>query len=131
MSLEDWKVYYVYNCKHTTPPKNKYVLTFKYQKGQYLGLFINSKMTRFASTNRRIRPCIVKVKAISNPFLKYASYINCESVHIYDDSELIHLKGHVCEVTQSHVVKAIMACPTMQLKWKGFLLDRYPINDFL
>lgn len=131
MSLEDWKVYYVYNCKNTTPPKNKYVITFKYQKYQYLGLFINSKLTKFASTNKRIKPCIVKIESKSNPFLKYDSYINCENVYMYEASELVHFKGRICEVTQNNLVKAIVACPTMQLKWKKFLLGRYPLNDFL
>jgi|SRR5699024_3308131 len=124
MNGDSWKVYYVLNCRHTTPPKNKYVITFKHSNEVYLGIFINSSITDFARRSNHIRPCIVEILEETNPYLHYDSYVNCSSVYRYTIDELVQHVGYVSEDAQMEVKKAITQCPSMKLKWKTSILDK-------
>lgn len=124
MSSNSWKVYYIRNCRHTTPPKNKYVITFKHSNEIYLGLFINSRMTDFAKRNNHIRPCIAEIKQETNTFLYYDSFVNCADVYLYSMEDLIQFEGLVSQEDQVEIKKAITRCPVMKFKWKTSILDK-------
>lgn len=123
MSADSWKVYYVRNCRHTTPPKNKYVITFKHSNDIYLGIFINSQMTDFAKRSNHIKPCIAQIKQETDTFLAHDSFVNCADVYTYSIEDLIQFEGYVSQEAQVEIKKAITRCPVMKFKWKTSILD--------
>ena len=125
MSLvSDWSVFYVYNCRHTNPPKNKYTVIFTVPDG-FLGFLINSEINPFIRNKSYLMACIADIKRSTNGFLHHDSYVDCRQMFVFDDGELIHHVGQVCQATKTNIIKAVIACPVLELKYKNMILKRY------
>lgn len=124
MSLADWSVYYIYNCRHTDPPKNKFAVIFLFPNN-YLGFLINSEIHPFIQRRNYLLPCIAKIKQATNPFLTHDSFTDCREMLGFNSGELVDHRGGVCDTTKQNIIKAVMACPVLELKYKNPLLERY------
>lgn len=124
MSYSDWSVYYIYNCRDTTPPKNKFSVIFNFNDGLF-DFLINSEISSFVKNRKYLLPCISDIQAASNDFLEYDSFIDCREIFDFSIDELVHHKGEVSDETQQNIIKAVTACPVLELKFKNPLLSRY------
>lgn len=124
MSVSDWSVYYIYNSVHTNPPKNKYAVIFDMIDGYY-GFFINSEIHPFILKRSHLLPCIAGISKSSNNWLDYDSYIDCSKMFDFNFGELVTKMGEVSSDTKTNIINAIIACPTLELKYKNHLLQYY------
>lgn len=124
MSVSDWSVYYIYDCEHTMPPKNKYVVIFGMFDGYY-GFFINSEIHPFILKRSHLLPCIADILESSNNWLDHDSYINCGEMFNFGSGELVTKRGVVSSDAKTNIINAVIACPTLELKYKNHLLQNY------
>jgi len=124
VTFSDWSVYLIYNCRHTKPPKNKYSVIFNFPVGFY-GFLINSEIHPFIQKRNHLLPCIADIFCKTNNFLQHDSFIDCREMFDFDAGEIKLYKGEVCEQTKQNIIKAVTACPALELKYKNHLLGKY------
>jgi hypothetical protein len=82
-----WHIYHVKNCRHTTPPKNKYVAIVCSSPNPY-GFLINTKISSFVRRRPALLNSQVRVSAERYSFLGHDSYINCGQLLSFKRNEL-------------------------------------------
>ena len=99
--ISPWYIYRVKKCRHTTPPKDKYVAIVCFNPNPY-GFLINSKITPFIQKNPDLLSSQVSITAERYGFLKHDSYINCSQIFSFKSGEL-----HDVQDIQSNTRKQI------------------------
>ena len=116
----NWRVYRVENCPGVTPPKAKFLVVFEFEI-DVRGFLINSNLHAIL-TQAHMQPCVARINHSTNQFLEYDSFIDCSKLvrlgvqHLYDH------KGSVCEQTKKNIIKAVTACPVLNLSEKKVIL---------
>jgi len=87
-----WHIYRVNNCRHTTPPKDKYVVIVCLNPNPY-GFLINSEVSSFVRSRPELLSSQVRVTAAKYGFLKHDSYINCGQLFSFKSGELHSVQG--------------------------------------
>jgi hypothetical protein len=82
-----WHIYRVDNCRHTTPPKSKYVAVVCLNPNPY-GFLINSKISQFIKNRPALLSSQVAIAAERYGFLQHDSYINCARLFPFRSGEL-------------------------------------------
>lgn len=85
--IAPWHIYHVKNCRHTTPPKNKYVVIVCFNPNPY-GFLINSEIAPFIQKRPDLLSSQVPITAKRYGFLNHNSYINCGQLFSFKKSYL-------------------------------------------
>ena len=99
--IAPWHIYHVKNCRHTTPPKNKYVVIVCLNPNPY-GFLINSEIAPFIQKRPNLLSCQVSITAERYGFLDHNSYVNCGQLFSFKSSEL-----HGVQDVQNNTRRAI------------------------
>lgn len=119
----DWKVYLVENCPIIE--KAKFLIVFEFPDG-FRGFLINSKHHKLLQKNFN-KVCVVSIKADSNPYLEYDSFVDCSKMIPLEIHHLYLHKGDVCEETKANIINSILACPVLEQRHKTHLLKVHSI----
>lgn len=124
---------FLLQCTLCDPPKPKF---FVVAQASPLRMFlINSKLTSFAMGQPAIVAASPLIRAESNPFLRYDSYVACNHLsHEYSSERLGALlaenpsirKGHLCPLAKASVAGALRM---NELIARKYLRDLRPIWD--
>jgi len=124
---------FLLQCTLCNPPKPKY---FVVAQADPLRLFlINSELTSFALGKPAIVAASPMIRAATNPFLVYDSYVACDHLsHEYSlealamllDREPVRRKGHLCPAAKAAVAAALRMNELIPRK---YLKDLRPIWD--
>lgn len=127
VDIKSWYVYFVPNCKHTTPIKDKFVV-IAYIDQNPMGFFINSRITNWIQNRQNLLICVPSIPAADHSFLKHDSYVDCQSIYEFLPQDVDHNIGVVSEKTKSDLLDAIHACPKLERKYKKLILSNegYP-----
>lgn len=85
--IAPWHIYHVKNCRHTNPPKNKYVVIVCFNPNPY-GFLINSEIAPFIQKRPALQSSQVPITTEKYGFLKHDSYINCGQLFSFKRSDL-------------------------------------------
>jgi hypothetical protein len=119
-----WHLYFVQNCRHTRPaPKNKFVVIV-HTDNAALGCLINSNLTNWLRNNPHMLVCEVNILASEHSALSYDSYVDCQDLYPFLDSELTSDRGVVSQQARIDILNAIAKCPTIATKHKNAILTR-------
>lgn len=120
LSPRQWEVFHVNNCRHTNPPKDKFVVLACFENDWY-GFFINSKIVPFFQYNTRLLPCVVKMSAVDYPFLDHDSYLCCNEIKPYTIRELHDFRDTLLPKTITAVLDAVRNCPSLRPHYKRLI----------
>ncbi len=118
--IQAWQVYFIYNCRLTDPPKDKFVIITCFNPNP-CGFFINTELTQFTKNSPRLRPCHILIAAIEHPFLQYDSWVDCQDVKSFQEAELFSLRGTVSASTKQAVLNAVEICPVLRRRFKNLI----------
>jgi hypothetical protein len=121
ISFRQLQVYHIINCRHSTPPKNKYVV-IACEDGDWHGFFINSQINQFVHRRPRLLPCVAQIFADDHHFLRHDSYVNCKDIYEFVPSELTDLKGVLSPIAIQDVQNAVRLCPVLRPHYKSLIL---------
>ena len=82
-----WHIYHVKNCRHTSPPKNKYVALVCFHPNPH-GFLINSEVSAYIKKRPELLNSQVLVTSERYGFLGRNSYINCGRLFSFKRSDL-------------------------------------------
>jgi len=119
--IAQWCVYHVSQCRHTIPPKNKYVLIACLEDINAWCFFINSEVNQFIKKRPALYPCMVPIKAAEHSFLRYDSWIDCSSIYDFARHELISHVGTLSDSCAKTVVARSQECKVLQRQFKDMI----------
>ena len=122
MTVKLWDVYRVPNCRHSDPPKDKFVVIACFDPGAH-GFFINSEVNAYYRLVKQ-EHCFGSIPASRHPFLRYDSFIDCTTLFPYLDAELVDLVGRLSAEAQSNVRKSVQACKILKRRYKDLILNQ-------
>jgi hypothetical protein len=99
--ISTWRIYHINQCRHTTPPKPKYVAIVCLNPNPY-GFLINSEISPFIKHSPALLSSQVAIAAERYGFLQHDSYINCGQLYSFKSGEL-----HSVPDVQNNTRKAI------------------------
>jgi len=99
--ISHWHIYHVNTCRHTTPPKGKYVAIVCLNPNPY-GFLINSEISQFIQNKPAMLSSQVAIAAERYGFLDHHSYINCAQLFSFRSGEL-----HSIQDIQNNTRRAI------------------------
>jgi hypothetical protein len=85
--ISPWHIYRVDNCRHTIPPKSKYVAVVCLNPNPY-GFLINSKISQFIKDRPALLSSQVAIAVQRYGFLDHDSYIDCARLFSFKSAEL-------------------------------------------
>jgi hypothetical protein len=118
-----WHIYFVKNCAHTTPIKDKFVLIVFLGKNPR-GFLINSNITNWIRKRPHLLACEAPILAAEHPFLKHDSCVDCHELYEFFEWELDKNMGKVSEQAKASVLTAIQLCPSIERRYKNVILRR-------
>ncbi|MDD9884664.1 MAG: hypothetical protein OXU62_09065 [Gammaproteobacteria bacterium] len=118
--IGEWDVFWVPQCRHFKPVKDKFVVVVAAQP-RPLGLFINSSIPRFLRENQHRMKCYAAISAEEHRFLSHHSYIACDRLFPFTLQELTGKKGFLSPAARRQVKNAAQKCPVLEKKQKIFI----------
>ena len=82
-----WFIYHTSICRHTSPPKPKYIAIVCLNPNPY-GFLINSRIHPFIQTHPNLLSHQVSIAADKYGFLTHDSFIDCSRILSFKESEL-------------------------------------------
>lgn len=114
MTMQQWQVYYVPNCRHALPsPKNKYIVVAHIDIGIPHGFFINSNVNAYVRKNNNLFPCQAQILSTEHTFLSHDSWVDCQHLYEFTVSELTNLQGTLSDAAINYVLAAVQRCPVL------------------
>ena len=116
-----WQVYHVSNCRHTHPPKNKYVFIVC-KDMDFMGFLVNSDLSNFILKRPDLLMCQVPLSASDYGFLSHNSYLDCGQLYSFDDAVLVISISNINTKTRSVIKTAVSKAKTIAPRYKGLIL---------
>jgi hypothetical protein len=82
-----WYIYRTDLCRHTTPPKRKYIAIVCLNPNPY-GFLINSRISPFIQSREKLLAHQISVTADKYGFLDHNSFIDCSQIFSFKEGEL-------------------------------------------
>jgi GH43 family beta-xylosidase len=123
-----WHVYYVHNCRYTTPRKHKYVVPVCKNADAdnvYMGFLINSQMTDFAKKNPELKDCHAFIDTvITRQYgLDHNSFLSCANLYEFPQKELTIYKFPLLETTKKIALRTIHRCTLIDRIYQRVILE--------
>lgn len=117
-----WYIYHVKNCRHAKPaPKDKFVVIV-HKDPEPWGFFINTGIRPFVQNQPEMLACQVSIKATDYKYLDHNSYVDCNDLYLFKDTDLTDAKGPVNKKTKADIKKAIAVSKTIVVRHKKLIL---------
>lgn len=113
--IKTWNIYFAPKCRLTRPPKDKFVVVAYIDVDVIYGFFINSKINPFITENN-LEMCESIITQSDHSFLDYDSHVDCHEIYRFDADDLENHLSKVSENIKEEILKAVKACPTLEIK---------------
>ena len=118
-----WRFYFVANCRHARPkPKDKFS-TIVCKDGCCMGFLVNTQIHPFILGKPELKACQVEIKAADYKFLNHNSYIDCNELYPFIDSELTAQRDFVNSKTKAGIKNAAKISPMLTGHQKKIISD--------
>ena len=117
-----WRVYRVRNCRHTHPPKAKFVVIVC-RDVEYMGFLVNSTINQFIVKKPYLLECQVTLSKSDYGFLFRDSYLDCGRIYSFDDAELIIGLELINDKTKTEIKNAVSKAKTVAKRYQKLILD--------
>ena len=87
-----WHIYRVNKCRHTAPPKGKYVAVVCANPNPH-GFLVNTEIANFIKNRPAFLASPVSINATRYSFLKHNSYVDCSRIFSFKSGELHSVQG--------------------------------------
>jgi hypothetical protein len=94
MAVEVWNIYFCPQCQNANPPKDKYVIVACFDE-QPMGFFINSNINQWLQNRPYMLVCEAPILHIEHAVLRYDSWVDCQGIYRFEESELTNHLGTV------------------------------------
>jgi hypothetical protein len=125
--IKPWSIYFIPNCAHTDPPKDKYAVIACIDKNP-MGFLINSRITPWLQKHHGLLVCDPQIRASEHSFLKHDSFVDCQMIYEFFDWEIERKVGLISKQAKADILKAIHDCPSLERRYKKLILsnENYP-----
>lgn len=117
-----WRIYRIKNCRHTNPPKEKFVVIVC-KDAEYMGFLINSAINQFISKRPHMLECQVILSESDYGFLFHESYLDCARIYAFEDAELFSGLELVNDKTKAEIKAAVSKAKTIEKRYQNLILD--------
>lgn len=111
-----WSVYHLF-CRHTHPPKNKFVAIVCHE-AEPMGFVINSRLNPFTQKRSHLLACHAPLLQNDHNFLAYDSWLDCQMAFPFETAELTDHRGVIHISARAVVLKAVNACAVLPVRHK-------------
>jgi hypothetical protein len=117
-----WRVYRIKKCRHTSPPKPKFVVIVCKDK-EYMGFLINSEISQFISNKPYMLACQITLTKAEYHFLFQESYLDCAQLFPFKDSELVIGLEVISDKTKAEIKKVVSKAKTITKHQRDLILN--------
>lgn len=118
-----WRIYFVPNCCHITPPHDKLVIIVA-KSPKPIGFFINTDIPAFIKNKQDLLVCQVPVLALDYECLQHKSYINCAKLLYFKESELTQPRDFIKIKTKNEIKTAVSSAITIEPNIRKLILSK-------
>lgn len=119
-----WTIYYISNCRQARPvPKPKFVAIVCFDF-QFMGFLINSHIHPYIQARTHLLVGQALVDAASHPFLNANSYVDCNELYEFENSDLgvENFRGPVSVLAKAAIQKAVSSSRTITPRHRKLIL---------
>jgi hypothetical protein len=116
-----WRIYRIKKCRHTHPPKDKFIVIVCIDF-ECMGFLINSEINRFTANKPDLLQCQVLVKKEEYHFLFRDSYLDCARLYPFSNDELIIGLEMVSAKTKEEIKNAVSKAKTIAKRYVKLIL---------
>lgn len=116
-----WCVFWVKQCIHTKPPKDKWVVIVCID-GICKGFFINKGINYFVKEHPSLLASQVLIKKDDYGFLFQDSYIDCQKLYDFDYDDLDSGRGKLLAKTIKDIKKVVNNSETLEKRHINMIL---------
>ena len=117
MKLAAWDIFWVQNCRHSTPPKDKFVLIVS-TTPRILGFFINSNPPRNLDPDSKAANCYAGISETDTEprFFSHSGVVGCDQLFEYERGELpaSARRGVLAPSARQRVRDSAQKCPRLK-----------------
>jgi len=117
-----WRVYRVKNCRHTNPPKDKFIVIVCIDV-ECMGFLINSTISAFILKKPYMAECQVALSKSDYGFLFHDSYLDCAQIYAFKYAELIVGLGLVNDKTKAEIKTVVSKAKTIEKRYQELILN--------
>lgn len=117
-----WRVYRIKKCRHTSPPKPKFVIIVCKDE-EYLGFLINSDISQFILNRPNMLACQITLTKAEYHFLFQESYLDCAQLFPFSDNELIIGLEIISDKTKTEIKEIVSKSKTITKYHKELILN--------
>jgi hypothetical protein len=117
-----WRIYRVKNCRHTHPPKDKFILVVCHDK-EFMAFLINSEINQFIVKRPHLLASQILFKRAEHGFLFHDSYLDCSRIYPFSDSDLNVGLEIVDEQTKIEIRNAVSESKTIELRYMKLIIS--------
>jgi hypothetical protein len=119
-----WHVFLVRECRHTNPPKPKYVVIVYVDETQAWGFLVNSIIAPFIKNDPELLACEAEILLKGHRWLRYDSSVDCRLIFPFSDDELDFDQGRVTTKARADILDAVERCEVLEEKYQQAILER-------
>lgn len=120
-----WHVFLARECRHTNPPKSKYVIVVHVDDDYAWGFLINSNIAPFIQHRPELLTCEADILMKGHSgWLRYDSFVDCRLIFPFEDIELEPDYGRITTEAKKSILDAIQRCEVLEEKYKQAILGR-------
>lgn len=116
-----WEIYFDPHCRHSRPPKPKFVVVAQVEGICQVALLINSRINRMFQ-RPKLLPCMVPIRRAQYPFLTQDSFVDCTEAFRYNDGELREYRDTLSQHDANQVLSGVLACRVLPKDEKDLIL---------
>src|SRR5689334_17293949 len=114
-----WHVFLARECRHTNPPKSKYVVVVHVDNEYAWGFLVNSNIASFIKNDPELLACQTDILLKGHSlWLRYDSSIDCGLIFPFTDAELSMDQGRVTTEAIKNILDAVWRCEVLEEKYK-------------
>lgn len=115
-----WRIYRIENCRHTHPPKLKFVVIVC-KDIDYMGFLVNSRINRFIQKKPDLLECQVILNKSGYRFLFHDSYLDCSEIYPFEDAELVVGLELVNDKTKLEIKTVVSKAKTIEKRYQNLI----------
>lgn len=118
-TVHAWHIYYVPRCRYAKPePKDKLIAVVCVNEQNCLGFFINSRISGFINNRPHLLTCQASILYSEHACLTHDSYIDTNSVLVFDHSELVQVRDEISDNAKNSILVAVENCLGIERRHK-------------
>ncbi|MEL6406054.1 MAG: hypothetical protein AAFR81_16910 [Chloroflexota bacterium] len=123
MGVKLWHIYFIRDCKYVKPePKDKLIIVTSAIDGEYIGFFINSRISDFVRAQEHLLECQSYIRASDHTCLTHDSTVSCDTPYLFTEDDLSDIRDAVSDDAKNVILRAVKICTTIPRRYKREIL---------